>query len=212
MLTRVTQFRVSASLRVASGQDDLKERERILLDRIAECDRDAFWILWQIHAEYLFGVGLRLCRGNADEAHDILGDASVRLIEDMPRHALFIRDSRRWLTRSVVNIAIDRFRTYRQHVVAVGTFEGLALAATADSLVQARTPEDDASSSQLLRRTIVQIAALPERLRVTAALHFLLYRSYDEIADELGISAALARKRIQEARDILKQKRFEREN
>jgi len=182
----------------------LKGRERELLDRIAERDLEAFWVLWQMHSDYLFGVGVRLCRGNRDEARDVLGDACVRLADEMPRHAPAIRDSRRWLTRIVINTAVNRFRSYRRHIVAIGALDELALVAASGRLAEPPTPEDEAVHRQFLHRTLAAMALLPRRLRVTAALRFLLDRSYDEIAGDLGISVALVRKRIQETRDILK--------
>ncbi|MDA8231198.1 MAG: RNA polymerase sigma factor [Magnetospirillum sp.] len=193
--------------RHAASRDLCPLRERHLLDRIAARDHSAFWELWRVHYEHLLRVTLRLCRGNAQEAHDIVGDASLRLIEDMPRHACAIRDSRRWLRRTLMNVAIDRFRSRRRHAVPVGSLEGLSLLAEAQGIAAALTPEREASGREFIRQVGDVIEEMPERLRLTATLYFVLGQSHGEVARKLAISPALARKRIQQVRDRLKSMR-----
>ena len=179
-------------------------RDREYLDRIAGRDVEAFWILWRQHHDYLLRVALRLSRGDRHEAHDILGDACLRLVEDMPRYAAAVQDSRRWLVRVVVNVAIDRIRRRKRLSPSVGSLDDVAALIDSSGGGEARTPEMETAWRESMRQTLDAMAALPPRLSSVARLHFLQERSYAEISRELVISEALARKRIQEVRSLLR--------
>lgn len=179
-------------------------RDREYLDRIASRDIEAFWTLWRCHHNYLFRVALRLSSGDRHEAHDILGDACLRLVEEMPRYAASVQDSRRWIVRVVVNVAIDRMRRRKRVSTSVGSLDDVAALIDAAGKGESLTPEMETAWRESMRQTLEAMAALPPRLSSVAHLHFLQERSYAEISRELVISEALARKRIQEVRNLLR--------
>ncbi len=177
--------------------------EQRLLDRIGLCDRKAYWALWQLHAGYLFATCLRLTHGNRDDAQDILSEVCLRLAEDMPRYAGGIRNVRSWFARSLANAVVDHYRNYHRHVQSVGSAEDVAVSADAISPDRA-SPEEELITRQSYAATLQRFENLPRRLWIVASMRFFEDKSYAEIAQSLGITEALVRKRIQEARVILR--------
>jgi len=194
------------SRKAVAAENGANASEIALLKRIADNDRTAFWLLWQLHAAYLLALCLRLKRGNRDEAEDILSEVCLRLAVEMPRHAGNIRSARAWFARILANAIVDHYRNHYRHIVAVGSAEEVAKAAGPD-FPSSMSPEEELILRQTLSATIDGFEQLPQRLRIVVCKRFFEENSYGEIAASLHISEALVRKRVQEARAILRKLR-----
>jgi RNA polymerase sigma factor (sigma-70 family) len=109
--------------------------------------------------------------------------------------------------RLVTNHCIDTQRAEERRSRGTRPVEGEdASGPTADSeLCHFICPAQDALQGELGRAIALGIAALPPRLAESARRFFLEDQPYSEIAEELQTSAANIRKRIQEARSLLKE-------
>lgn len=179
------------------------DEDCLLLQRISQSDTTAFWILWQRHSAYLSTICMRITHGNRDDAEDIMSEVCVRLAEEMPRHAANIRNIRSWFARSMINAMVDHYRRNGRRILSIGSSDDIAKIADSKG-PEVRTPEDKLIAREAVFCTLQKCNALPPRLRLVVNLRFIKDKSYADIARHLGISEALVRKRIQEARTILR--------
>lgn len=116
--------------------------------------------------------------GSLSMADDLVQDVFVRLIEAEAGLG-HIRNPRAYLHRSARNIAINALRRQQRYVSDAGTSELPDPAATVVDRLIAR---------EELLRVMRAIAALPARRREVFVLSRVDHRTYDEIADQMGIS------------------------
>ena len=57
--------------------------EQLLLKRISNGDKSAFWQLWDKHTEYLYYKCLKLMNDNIDDAHEALSYSMLRAWEKL---------------------------------------------------------------------------------------------------------------------------------
>lgn len=147
----------------------------------------------------LLKVAKRICR-NAADAEDLVQETLSRFIhgfgerETLPHE----RACESWLSSTLTNLFNDQCR--RQRVQ-----ENRANDPTLSQMVQA-TPEPLAPPvyDSITREQFGQaIHALPPKKRAALDLH-VSGKSYAEIGKELGISSGTARKRLHDARDMLR--------
>jgi len=179
--------------------------ERELLRRVAVGDPQAFWELWTEHRNWLFEICYTYMGCRREDAEDALGDVMERARETLPREALRIRNLAPWLRRVAVHVCIDRYRRDKSHHQILCAARAIAPL----QLSEVQSIECDNPASELMAyetRDIVTraVEGLPGRLRTAASLFFLEEAPYPVIAAVLGISEQNSRKRIQEARSILK--------
>lgn len=178
--------------------------ERVLLRNLGGGDRDAFWQLWMEHRLHLYSVCLRHMRGEAADAADAVSRSMLLAFKKLPAHASEIQNLQAWLTRLTRNVCVDMCRE-RQRLTS-------SSAATVDDIlfeerapVDPRpTPEDEALSNETYVTLIGAIDGLPPLLREVARMRFLHDTPYERIAELLSITEPTARKRVQQARIILR--------
>jgi RNA polymerase sigma-70 factor (ECF subfamily) len=174
--------------------------EQLLLATLGRGDRDAFWPLWQEHQEWIYGVCLRQMSGAHTDAADAASRTMLVAWEKLPRSACVIVNLQAWLTRLACNVCFDMHRERRRRTRVVEAF------GTIDHQPGTRdvaSPERDAISAEECRAILVAIAALPPALRDVAELRFLHEQSYETISTRLSLQPANARKRLQQAREML---------
>ena len=148
--------------------------------------------------------------GVREDAEDALSRAMLRALDKLQHIGPRIENIRAWLTRLTVNLCADvhrerKRRTRRlEHIDDVLPSLGEGLPADIDS------PED----ALLIRETYVCVCDavndLPDRLREPFALRFFQEMAYIDIAERLILTNQNVRKRIQQARAILKQRLHDR--
>jgi RNA polymerase sigma factor (sigma-70 family) len=179
------------------------EQARGILKSIAEGDQLAFWALWQRHQEHLFSVCLRQMRGIHADAEDALSRAMLRAQDKMPRYAGELLDPKAWLTRLTYNVCVETHREERRRL-SRHKCQDDADVNHDHAVVLCASPEQAMLHSEMFTLLKRHIDGLANRLRQPFILRFLYEMSCGEVAAELNLSNVNVRKRIQEARIILR--------
>jgi len=169
-------------------------------DNEEELRRTLFETAWRQNVSELHRRSLQWTSGRREDADDALGVAALIALEKMPQE-LQPAEVRRWLLRLVYSKCMDIQRHRRrspltrlsepppeEDIGAVGPdHESVLLAGELMSVIRDR------------------IRSLPLRLQKVAELHLLREMPYSEIADLLSLTEVNVRKRMQEARAILRE-------
>jgi RNA polymerase sigma-70 factor (ECF subfamily) len=179
--------------------------ERILLRSLSGGDREAFWPLWLEHRLHLYSVCLRQMRGSKADALDAVSRSMLLAFRKLPAYATKIENLQAWLTRLTRNVCADIHR--EQQRLSVGG-AGVAIDEIISEELSAAdpspSPEEVALSNETRIRLQRAIDSLPPLLRTVAQLRFLHEASYEAIASTLSITEPTARKRVQQARTVLR--------
>lgn len=171
------------------------------------CQR-RFWWVWRQHEDFLFRRCLALMAGNFADAEDALSEAMLRAARKFAKYSETIRNERAWLARLTHNICIDRYRDAKRRARLLAEFGssevGVATGRTTRAV--AMTPEDLLIAKQDFAALERDIMELPEKLREPLMLRSLDDVPYAEIAEQIGLSPAAARKRVQLARTRLRER------
>jgi len=178
---------------------------RQLLDRLGQGDGNAFWELWLAHQPLVFKVCLARSGGRQADAEDACSSVMQRARDSLRQKSSEIQNLQAWLIRLAVNICTDRYRVDKRRSQGAYNIEATTLDEQPDaSIPSARCPDEELSLRELGGTITGAVMALPLRLREAARLFFLEEYSYEQIAVKLKITNANVRKRIQEARTLLK--------
>jgi len=179
--------------------------ERILLRSLSGGDREAFWPLWLEHRLHLYSVCLRQMRGSKADALDAVSRSMLLAFRKLPAHATKIENLQAWLTRLTRNVCADIHR--EQQRLSIGG-NGVPIDEIISEEISAAdpspSPEEVALSNEMRGRLQRAIDSLPPLLRSVAQMRFLHEASYEAIASTLSITEPTARKRVQQARMVLR--------
>jgi RNA polymerase sigma-70 factor (ECF subfamily) len=174
----------------------------------SSCTQDidsAFWKLWQQHQDYLY----RCCSkwmGNPTDAEDALSRAMLKAWEKVRDCTDDIKNFKAWLTKLTYNLCADIHRDRNRSAVGVDSVETIPIGSQTELISQEETPVRAAMQRELELFFRAAIDELPDRLRETFILHFESGLSYPDIAEQLNICYDNVRKRISQARAILRQR------
>jgi RNA polymerase sigma-70 factor (ECF subfamily) len=171
--------------------------EGTLLAALSRGETAAFWPLWQRYSRHLFFVCLAQMKGNRADAEDAHAQAMMTALRKLPRQASTVRNVEAWLTRLTSNLCRDIHRQRERSLRAVGHWHALA-----GNEPVAPPPDAPAPDQELDPLAIV--ARLPPRLQHVFVMRFLQQLPYCEIAGRLQLTPATVRKRVQEARALLR--------
>ena len=165
-----------------------------------------FWSLWVEHKDYLYHACLKWM-GNVPEAEDVLSQAMLKAEAKIRIHQVEVINFKAWVTKLTYNLCLDlqrqRYRTIQYcHTQEVISHRNAELLATREE----ENPVLVAQQQELEKIFSVWIDELRPILRDTFILYFQEELSYIEIAQKLNISCCNVRRRIHEARIILKQR------
>lgn len=178
--------------------------ERALLERLSVGDRDAFWSLWMLHRPHLHAVCYRQMKWVTADADDAVSRSMLLAHAKLPEYAREIVDVEAWLTRLTCNVCLDIKKERGRGVRKAESLDEQSLTRREATLPEPLSPEDRCHLSQMRESIAVAISRLPEALRVVALMRFAQEASYTTIATHLGITEANARKRVQQARTMLR--------
>jgi len=177
--------------------------ERALLDSLGDGDESAFWSLWQEYQRHLYAVCLRQMKGAHFDAADAVSRSMLVARAKLPAYAIHIDNLEAWLTRLTCNVCMDMHRErQRAQQGRINLDDNPPLDDPALSC--GHSPEDEYLASEVGRIISASIAELPAPLRDVAHLRFVQEISYPSIAQLLSITVENARKRVQQARAILR--------
>ncbi|WP_417804231.1 sigma-70 family RNA polymerase sigma factor [Thalassospira lucentensis] len=164
-----------------------------------------FWPLWIEQQDVLLKQCLKLMSGNMDDAQDALSEAMVKASTKFEASMDEIRNHRAWLSRIVHNACIDLHRQNRRKAEYKEETHGATEApASPISPPVVPSPEESFLTNEKLDQLDTVLGDLPEKLRKPLLMRCVQDRSYDDIAKALGLSNCAVRKRVQLARDHLK--------
>lgn len=176
--------------------------ERALLRNLGHGDHSAFWSLWAQYQRHLYAVCLRQMNGAHFDAADAVSRAMMVAQSKLPTYAQHIENLEAWLTRLTCNICLDMHRE-RQRATHGRVELDESVAALEDP---ATSPEEEYFACEVRKIILLAINELPAALRDAAMLRFVQETSYPAMASQLSISEANARKRVQLARAMLRQR------
>ncbi len=169
--------------------------DRRLIERAQKGDRAALTALVERHLRSALGFAFSLTR-SIDRSEEIVQEAWAQALERLAS----LRDPDRfgaWLLTIVRRVAAaERRRQDRDERLQQGFWQRLP----GDDKVRSDAVEDAETRSLVLD----EVARLPESLRVPLTLFYFLDQSTRDVARALDLSPDTARKRIQIARDRLR--------
>ncbi|MFH1804837.1 MAG: RNA polymerase sigma factor [Pseudomonadota bacterium] len=172
---------------------------------IADSAAPNFWPLWIEQQDKLLKQCLKLMSGNVDDAQDALSEAMVKASVKFEDSMDDIRNHRAWLSRIVHNACIDLHRQNRRKAEYNEETHGHSDDALPPiSGHNEPSPEENCLTSEMYEQLERALASLPEKLRRPLLMRCVQDRSYEDIALDLGLSNCAVRKRVQLARDQLR--------
>jgi RNA polymerase sigma factor (sigma-70 family) len=173
--------------------------------RLNDPQSDAlFWNLWESHRKVFFRKCLKIMYGDIDEAEDALSSAMLKAREKMIRNCGGIQNFKGWALRLTENVCIDLLRRHRRLVRYCDVPESFTENHADDDFLLMQSGESHHSREAVLQEIFRMVISLPLRLREPFLLRFFLAAPYRCIAGRLCITEENARKRIQEARSVLR--------
>lgn len=173
-----------------------QQNDRQLIEALAFGEHNAMHKLMLRYQGFLRGRCRMLVHGNRDDANELFSQVIFKVYTERPDRLRDIRHIGGWLSQVARNQHIDSER------------ERQAQERRDDNLgylhetvgYQAPSPEQNLLNRELAKHILRAFELLPSRLARAAQMRFVDGAPYEEIAAELAISQANARKRIQEAR------------
>ncbi|MDJ0516653.1 MAG: RNA polymerase sigma factor [Trichodesmium sp. MO_231.B1] len=174
-----------------------------LLKSISLGEHTAFWQLWLLYQDYLYGRCITWMGGDRTNAEEALSLARMKAWEKLPHYAEKITNPKAWLTRMTHNLCVDLHRKRHRSAMGFESIEEMAVGEDQTLASSENSPESAILRGELRMYIRRQIEALSPRLREPFILHFYQDMSYPDIAKKLDISMDNVYKRIQQGREIL---------
>lgn len=163
---------------------------------------EQFWGQWLSHRDYLLRICLRWLRGNRPDAEDVLSRGALKALEFLRRYPGSVERFEPWVTRLVQNLCIDRLRDGQRQARCISDADvseelaiGVSIGVPAERVI---------FRGQLGGAVSEALRTLPPRLHSAFCLRFVDDLGYPEISRQLAITPANARKRIEQARRLLR--------
>ncbi|MGB7441394.1 MAG: sigma-70 family RNA polymerase sigma factor [Coleofasciculaceae cyanobacterium] len=164
-----------------------------------QSDGTDFWKLWVQYQDYLYQRCLSWMKGNPTDAQEALSRASIKAWEKWQDDPGKIANPKAWMTRLTHNLCMDMHRERSREARGIESVEEIAIAE--DNILSSELPLLDHERNSYLPHAI---NTLPTKVRIPFILWYEQEMSYSEIAQQLALSHEKVRKRVQQARTILK--------
>jgi len=154
---------------------------RILLEKAADGDRQAFKSIVVLYQQKVFLLAFSILR-NREDALDVVQETFMRLYQKLDQYEKD-RNFQAWLLQIAKNMSIDFYRKHharRRELESERSIEELPLAAE-----DHRSNPESSELSRLLSRNLERLA---ERQRLIFVMKHFNGLEYREIAQVLGIS------------------------
>lgn len=167
--------------------------------RAAEGDGEAYRFLVDRYQDQIYSVAFRLMK-DGDVAGDVAQDAFVRAWRALPRFESRSKFST-WLYRIAINLCYDRLA--RRPGVAEVALEDLLETGQEPTVPSGSGGQAALEESENQAAFAEALAALSETYRVPFVLRQIEERSYEEVAEALGITVNNAKVRVHRAREMM---------
>ncbi len=176
-----------------------------LMKRVARGDDEAFKLLFERHNRLAWSVIYRQL-GNGAASEDLVQEAFLRVHRAAPKYEPSAKFST-WLYTVVTNLCLNYKRDRaRDRLRLVGSDEdeqGNTLEQLAAVEPDEHADDDTAKRTQAVKEAI---AELPENQRMALILSRYEEKSYEEVAEILGVTVAAVKSLTSRARTTLKEK------
>ena len=193
-------------MRMGSDAGSSRQEDRAIIERCKEGDLSAFDELVRRYEKQIFNFAYRMTQ-NYDDASDIASDAFVKVfhaIETFRGDANFST----WLFRVVTNLYLDSRKRSKAHMhIPLDEYIDLE-----ESTVTRQVEDTGPSPLDRLeageRQGILDkaINELPEYQRLMVLLYHTRGKSYEEIAEIVGLPIGTVKSRLNRARLALKKR------
>jgi len=176
-----------------------------LMKRVAKGDDEAFKLLFERHNRLAWSVIYRQL-GNVAASEDLVQEAFLRVYRAAPKYEPSAKFST-WLYTVITNLCLNYKRDRaRDRLRLVGSEEDDG--GNAMEQLAAIEPDEHEQDDQQKRTQAVQqaIAELPENQRMALILSRYEEKSYEEVAEILGVTVAAVKSLTSRARTTLKEK------
>lgn len=178
--------------------------EEHLIEQCRTGDRAAFDRLVRSYEKRVYNLAYRLS-GHYDEANDICVDVFLRVFQAL-KHFRGEANFSTWLFRITTNVFLDRRKRMRnkQHLSLEEYIELEENSVARQIEDPAPSPGEVAETRERDRLLAAAIGALPEYQRAMIVLYHTEQRSYEEIAEILGLPIGTVKSRLNRARATLR--------
>jgi RNA polymerase sigma factor (sigma-70 family) len=163
-----------------------------------------FWQLWESYQDDFYNRCLQWMGGNFHDAEDALNQAMLKAWNEWTKSANKIIYPKAWLTRIIYNFCMDVHRKRKREATVIENIDDIKFADHPAFASRIGFPESNILNLEMQAYLRHQIKSLPDRLRYPFILRCCQEKSYKDVAKELALSEENVRKRIQQARKILK--------
>src|SRR5438132_1389175 len=147
-----------------------RARERSLLEKVSQGDREAFWSLWMMHRPHLLAVCYRQMRRVHEDADDAVSRSMMVAHAKLPAYASQIIDVEAWLTRLTCNVCLDIKKERCRGSRRSESLDERMLSRREATLPKPLSPEDFVLLAQMGNGIRGAIEALPRPLRMVAEM------------------------------------------
>lgn len=174
--------------------------ERALIQRCKSGDIGAFDELVTRYEKRVFNFAFRIA-GNYDDASDVVQEAFIRVYSSI---GTFREDATfsTWIYRIVTNVYLDERKKSKSHrQTSLDDFIELDENSVTRQIVDDKpSPEQIVESKERDQAVQTAIDSLPEYQRIIVTLYHMQHRSYEEIAEILGLPIGTVKSRLNRAR------------
>lgn len=164
---------------------------------MGEFDEVRFWANWLRDHDLFLRMCTRWLGGRSHDAEDIVSRGALKARDYLGRNGAWIERFRPWALRLLHNMCVDSFR---------GRDRDREAALPSDLGSPVDLPEQVLLSRELASALTGAVESLPERLHAAFRLRVIDEMSYEEVSRRLAITQDNARKRIQQARQMLRER------
>lgn len=161
-----------------------------------------FWALWMRHRDYLYKRCVRWLGGNRHDAEDVLSKGAVNAALYVRNNPASVLQFRPWILRVLHNLCIDDMRARSRN--GAGEPSPATIERTPSSGAWSQCPDQGVLRGEIGGEIERAANELPSHLRRIFLLRFVDEQPYEQIALTLQISPENARKRLQQARGLMR--------
>ena len=179
--------------------------ESELVKQALDGDQKAYRILFENHKQAIYHIIVKIVRNN-EEAQDLVQETFIKAFSSLKSYNPTYRFTT-WLYKIAANSSIDHIRKRKLQTFSldqpVDTKDGQLSVEVPDMSYH---PERDLSAKSQNLSISEAIESLPEKYRQVIVKRHQEDKSYEEIAEYLGVPVGTVKARIFRARELLKKK------
>ena len=183
--------------RARSRKELMPLEDAELLRRYQAGNEDAFYVLFERRHKEIYTHCFRMVSNDAEKAQDAFQETFIKVFT---RKDLFTdaTNGRAWLYRIATNTCLNMLRYDRRH-----PHEGID--DQMNSIDESMQPDFGTEQASLRGELERAIGKLPVDLREPFVLREMQEFSYEDVAEQLGISVAACRQRVYRAKQQLRE-------